>query len=580
MTAPHAPPSSESIDELRSGGLSWAPLLVPTLPTEVPFGVVGRLLPSSGQEEMWIELHRLPRDRALELLDRAGAVAEAEIASETGGAAVLERPELERVARTSRELGRRVALREQDLWKVGLLLVARGRSAAAARRLREALRRRIHALGFRPRIPSYECTGALEPPSGDGREPRPAGFWHTLHTDGAAAFFPFVEESVAEEDGILVGLLLDDASPVLLNRWAHASHSWGIFGTTGSGKSFAAALLALRSRWRYPELDIVVVDPLGEFGSWARALGGVVLEVGPDAPGRLNPLDPVTTGGDRVEKAGRVGTLVRSLFPSLRDEEVALLDRALHRLYAAGPETPTFSDLSAEVLRGGREAGRLAALLEGVTEGSLAHLDGPTTVALDGSPLVISLAGVPEDHRAFHLSYLLDAIYGRLRRADRQRLVLIDEAHLLVRSEGTAEFLDHVVRHVRHYRAGLCLMSQHPEDFLRSAAGRSILRNLRATLLLRLPSVSEECRGFFGLTRAEAEWLPRARLPREAGYSEGILRWGIGHLPIAVVASTPEYEFLARNLALPPLRPPSPTPDSPPTAPLSRPRGTGPADGR
>lgn len=570
----------ESADELRSGGTNWAPLLVPGLPTEVPFGVVGRLLPSSGQEEIWIELHRLPRDRALELLDRAGAVAEAEVVSETGGAAAIERPELERVARTSRELGRQVALREQDLWRVGLLLVARGRTASAARRFREALRRRAHALGFRSRVPAYECTRALDPPTGEGQEPRPAGFWHTLHTDGAAAFFPFVEESVAEEGGILVGLLLDDASPVLLNRWTHASHSWGIFGTTGSGKSFAAALYALRSRWRDPGLDIVVVDPLGEFGAWARALGGTILELGPSAPGRLNPLDPVTTGGDRVEKAGRVGTLLRSLFPSLRDEEVALLDRALHRLYTAGPEVPTFSDLSAEVLGYGREAGRLAALLEVLTEGSLAHLNGPTTVTLDGSPLVLSLAGVPEDHRAFHLSYLLDAIYGRLRRADRQRLVLIDEAHLLVRSEGTAEFLDHVVRHVRHYRAGLCLMSQHPEDFLRGPAGRSILRNLRASLLLRLPNVSEECRGFFGLTGAEAEWLPRARLPREAGYSEGILRWGAGHLPLAVVASTPEYDFLIRTLTLPGNAPPGASPDSRPTAPLSRPPTTGSLDGR
>ncbi len=573
------PEAAETADEIRSAGAHWAPLLLPGLPTEVPFGVVGRLLTSSGPAEMWMELHRLPRDRALELLDRAGAVAEAEIASETGGAAARERPELERAARTSRDLGRRVALRQQELWRAGLLLVARGPSAPSARRLREVLRARVHALGFRSRVPAYDCARAIVPPAGDGREPRPEGFWHTLHTDGLAAFFPFVEESVAEEDGVLVGLLLDDASPVFLNRWAHASHSWGVFGTTGSGKSFAAALLALRSRWMYPDLDLVVVDPLGEFAPWARALGGVVLELGPHAPGRLNPLDPATTGGNRVEKAGRVGTLLRALFPSLRDEEVALLDRALHRLYGAGTAVPTFSDLRGEV-RGDPDGGRLAALLGAVIDGSLGHLDGPTTVALDGSPLVISLAGVPEDHRAFHLSYLLDAIYGRLRRADRRRLVIVDEAHLLVRSEGTAEFLDHVVRHVRHYRAGLCLMSQHPEDFLRSAAGRSILNNLRATLLLRLPAVAPETRGFFGLTAAEAEWLPRARLPREAGYAEGILRSGPGHLPIAVVASTPEYEFLARTLRIDPEDPGARGPVSPRTASLSDGRGTRGADGR
>ena len=47
-------------------------------------------------------------------------------------------------------------------------------------------------------------------------------------------------------------------------------------------------------------------------------------------------------------------------------------------------------------------------------------------------------------------------------------------------------------------------------------------------------------------TEAEHEWLPRARMPKEAGYSEGLLRFGKWgwKLPIAIVASTPEYEFL------------------------------------
>jgi hypothetical protein len=37
-------------------------------------------------------------------------------------------------------------------------------------------------------------------------------------------------------------------------------------------------------------------------------------------------------------------------------------------------------------------------------------------------------------------------------------------------------------------------------------------------------------------------------LPKEAGYSEGLLRFGPSHLPLAVVASTPEYEFLRTAL--------------------------------
>jgi conjugal transfer ATP-binding protein TraC len=415
-----------------------------------------------------------------------------------------------------------------------------------AERVRSELGRRFAAMGFHARVPAYEAALAFGPSILPVDSPRPRGYWHTLHTDGAAAFFPFIDEAVAEPDGILVGLLLEDAAPVLLNRWAHSSHSWGIFGTTGAGKSFAAGLLALRSRWRYPGLEVIVIDPLGEFVPWARELGGSVLSLGPETGQRLNPLDPVTTAGDRLEKAGRVGTLLRALFPSLHDEEVAVLDSALHRLYSSGPEVPTFTDLLEQLGGTAAGTGRLATLLEVFRSGSLSHLNGPSTCRWEGNPLVITLAGVPEDHLPFHLSYILDAVYGRLRQGDRRRLLLVDEAHFLVRHATTAEFFDGMVRHIRHFGAGLLLMSQHPEDFLRTAPGRSLLRNLRASLLLRLTHVSPEVREFFQLTGAEAEWLPHARLPREAGYSEGLLRLGSAHLPIAVVASTPEYEFLSR----------------------------------
>ena len=92
------------------------------------------------------------------------------------------------------------------------------------------------------------------------------------------------------------------------------------------------------------------------------------------------------------------------------------------------------------------------------------------------------------------------------------------------------------------------LLSQSPDDFLTRPAGRSLLRNLYATGFLRLPEVSAEARSFFGITDAEGEWLTRARLPREAGYSESLWRVGELHLPLAVVASTPEFEFLERTL--------------------------------
>lgn len=51
------------------------------------------------------------------------------------------------------------------------------------------------------------------------------------------------------------------------------------------------------------------------------------------------------------------------------------------------------------------------------------------------------------------------------------------------------------------------------------------------------------------LRQEEVDWLPRARLPRESGYAEGLLVYFARpvRIPVAVVASTPEYEWLTER---------------------------------
>ena len=61
-------------------------------------------------------------------------------------------------------------------------------------------------------------------------------------------------------------------------------------GSTGSGKSFAAkrelinVFLATSDR-------IVIVDPMGEYSPLVRRLGGQVIEIAPDSPHHINPMD-------------------------------------------------------------------------------------------------------------------------------------------------------------------------------------------------------------------------------------------------------------------------------------------------
>jgi len=541
-------PPTEAATFWRAGRSYRAPLLVRQLPPEVPFGFLGRVLPTNETLELLVEAHRIPPPDALELLHGAKAVAEAELVAGGNGG---ETAALEIERASAEDLGRAVARRTQELWKVGIRFVALASTRPHVEAKRSRLSERLSTLGFRLRVPRYEVRETLSPPDLSAAESRPFGYWHTLPTDGLASLFPFGDETLLEPGGILLGLALSDASPVFVDRWSHASHSWGIFGTTGAGKSFAAALTLLRTRWMRPETSVAILDPLGEYTLLVETLGGSVIHVADGVGGRLNPLDPVTTRGDRREKAARVGTMLRALFPSLRDEEAAELDAAVTRLYERGPEVPTFRDLCDRVVEQSGPTTRLTTLLEVFRSGSLRALDGPTTARPTEALVSVDFQGVPDDQLPFHLTYVLDWAYGRLAERKGGKLLVVDEAHLLARHASTEEFLDRVVRHVRHFNAGLVVLSQSPDDFLIRPAGRSLLRNLYATAFLRLPEVSADTRAFFGLTGAEAEWLPRARLPKETGYSESLWRVGELHLPLAIVASTPEYELLEATLGQP-----------------------------
>jgi len=426
MSGPPSPDHpSETPTFWRVGRSYRAPLLVQQLPPEVPFGFLSRILPTNETLELTLEAHPIPAADALAMLHGARSVADAELATGGNGGHTAEL-EVERASAS--ELGHAIARRTQELWKVGLRFVVLASTRPNVEAKRARLSERLSTLGFRPRVPRYEVRTTLLPPELAGSEPRPSGYWHTLPTDGLASLFPFGDESVLEPGGILLGLALSDASPVFVERWSHASFSWGLFGTTGSGKSFAAALTLLRTRWLRPDTTIAILDPLGEYSALVTALGGSVIRVADGAGGRLNPLDPVTTSGDRREKAARVGTMLRALFPSLRDEEAAELDAAVTQLYEKGPEVPTLSDLRDRVVdRCGPEA-RLATLLEVFRSGSLRSLDGATTARPAEAIVSVDFQGVSDDQLPFHLTYVLDWAYGRLAQRSGRKLLLVDEA--------------------------------------------------------------------------------------------------------------------------------------------------------
>jgi len=61
-------------------------------------------------------------------------------------------------------------------------------------------------------------------------------------------------------------------------------------GSTGSGKSFAAKRKLVNVFLATTD-KIIVVDPMGEYSPLIKRLGGQVVEIAPNSPHHINPMD-------------------------------------------------------------------------------------------------------------------------------------------------------------------------------------------------------------------------------------------------------------------------------------------------
>jgi type IV secretory pathway VirB4 component len=164
---------------------------------------------------------------------------------------------------------------------------------------------------------------------------------------------------------------------------------------------------------------------------------------------------------------------------------------------------------------------------------------------------VWSLRGLSDELRAVGTLLALDAIWrdvddpARLRTlaragdADRQpgarRLVVVDEAWLLMRDGEGAKFLFRMAKAARKRFAGLTVVTQDAADVLGTDLGRAVVANAATQILMRQAAQSiGAVADAFGLTAGEARLLLAARR------GEALLVAGTSRVSFRVMASAAE----------------------------------------
>ncbi|RKF23678.1 VirB4 family type IV secretion system protein [Micromonospora globbae] len=560
LAAAVAPASVEVTPRfLRVGDGYAATLVVTGYPAEVGPAWLEPLLSWPGRLDLALHIDPLPAPiAAARLRDQRARFESSRRADAERGK--LADPMVEAAADDAADLAARLARGAAKLFRVGLYLTVHARTetelleacaqvkAAAASTLIEVQPATWrHLAGWTTTLPL--ATDSLQ-------------MRRTMDTAALAAAFPLASADLPAplpgdpptQGGVLYGVNPDSQGIVWWDRWAQENHNSVVLARSGAGKSYFVKLEILRNL--YQRVQVAVIDPEDEYLRLADAVGGTVVRLG--APGvKINPFD-LPTGDRRPDVLTRRGLFAHTLIAVLLGQqpppaERAALDRAILSAYRQAGITPDpathhrpaplLRDLDACLHAENDPAARqLAARLAPWVHGSFSHLfDGPTTTRPDGHLVVWSLRHLPDELRAVGTLLALDAIWRQVDTHDHphvRRLVVVDEAWLLMRDGEGAKFLFRMSKAARKRHAGLAVITQDVADVLGSDLGQAVVANAATQILLKqAPQAIDAIGDAFGLTAGERRLLLAARV------GTGLLISGTNRTSFEAVASDAEHQL-------------------------------------
>lgn len=323
----------------------------------------------------------------------------------------------------------------------------------------------------------------------------------SLTSSNVSSSLPFTTAALNDPDGIFYGIT-NGGSKVRFDRFSKTSKNYNgiIFATSGAGKSFAAKLEAYRSLFR--GISVYVIDPEGEFKALCDYVGGTNIDINPESKTKVNPLQFFSNDIDSKETMrthlGVVKGLIR-IWLSNKTYNRGIVSKAVNETYIEkgiiledpstySKEPPTVSDLIKSFEKQGADGKRIAVeLLEYSKKGELGDLyDNPTTsdVNFNAPMIVFNIQRVPEAEKQASIYYLSNFIWQKVLSNREKKILIIDEAHLLLKDESSASFIENLVRRGRKYNLGVICISQDVDDFLEHPQGSVIAKNADTALIL------------------------------------------------------------------------------------------------
>ena len=373
-----------------------------------------------------------------------------------------------------------------------------------------------------------------------------------LDTAALTTFFPWRDVEVRDADGFIVGRSGASGCPVAIgpfeqSRYANANIA--VFGHSGAGKTYLLSTLLLGALGR--GVQVYVIDPEHEYGRLAEQLGGLDVQLALGSGHALNVLELRPSGRHDESWIGPATAdaveLCAVICGGLDEPERAAVEAAVRAAYRKH-EQPLLHDVARLLPK----SSRVGAVLRRWCEGSLGQMfSAPTNIDLDAPVVAFGMRELREEMVAPVHFLLAEALWTRIKRRERRRMLVIDELGLLFEDPTIRRFVVNLARRIRKYHGSLVFATQNPGDLLASEQGAVVATNPAIAFLgAQRPSEASRLQRTFDLSDRQRATLESSRR------GEFLLIAGRDRLPVDVQA--PSWQVEAMRRAREPVRSPPP----------------------
>lgn len=320
----------------------------------------------------------------------------------------------------------------------------------------------------------------------------------TLTTANTAIFMPFTTQELFQLGGCYEGINLHSKNLILCNRKLLAAGNGLVAGMTGCGKSMTVKQQIISILINWPDDDVIVLDPDGEYGKMASHLDGTLFNVSAGSGDYLNPMDINANYNDGKDPLIVKSQFLMSFCDLISDRgitagEKTLIDKAAKATYAdyfkhpSREHIPTLVDFSKNLEHLGPSAAGLVQNLGIYVDGTLDIFAHQSTINPDNRFVVYSLQGIGRPLMTPGMMVVLDQISNRMTRnraLGKRTWVFIDEIQLLFLNEYCSEYFFSWSGIVRKWGGIITSVTQHIETLLATDNGRRMLGDCQYVKLL------------------------------------------------------------------------------------------------